>query len=185
VRRLLLVRHAPVELVDGVPADRWLLTDDGREAAAELARWPGWGGVSLIASSPEAKALGTAAPIAATAGVEVRVEPDLREAERPGQRVVPREDFLALTRSYLAGDDIPGWEPAGRVRRRVTACIARLAGEARGDVAVVSHGLALSLYLGASFEEWERIELPAVAIVDADTRSPLRPWTGLAGIVGT
>jgi broad specificity phosphatase PhoE len=179
VRRLVLVRHAAVELVDGIPADRWLLSADGRRAAVELARRPHWTDLSVLASSPEPKALATAAPIASAAGCEVHVEPDLREAERPRQRVFPRDEFLALTRRYLAGEPVPGWEPAAEVRRRVADCIERLLAGTDGDVGVVSHGLALSLYLGSSFEEWRRIELPAVAVVDPDTGTMLQPWAGV------
>jgi len=180
--RLVLVRHAAVDLVDGVPSDRWELTGEGRRAAARLARWSGWKTVVVLASSPESKALGTAAPIAAATRLDVRVEPDLREAERPRQRVVPHPELVALTRRYLAGDPVPGWEPAADVRRRVTACVDRVLA-ADGDTAVVSHGLALSLYLGSSLEEWKRIPLPAVAVVDAATRDVLRPWTAVDDLV--
>src|SRR2546422_717625 len=99
--RLVLVRHAAVELVDDVQSDRWELTEEGRRAARRLASWPGWGTVALLASSPESKALGTAAPIADATGLRVRVEPDLREAERPRQRIVLRPELVALTRRYF------------------------------------------------------------------------------------
>jgi broad specificity phosphatase PhoE len=183
VTRLVLVRHAAVELVDGVPADQWVLTDEGRRAAAEVARWPGWAGVTVLASSPEPKALGTAAPIAHATGLDVRVELDLREVERPRQRLVPRAELVELTRQYLEGEPVAGWEPAAEVRRRVTACIERIVASDDGEVAVVSHGLALSLYLGSSLAEWERIPLPAVAVVDPAGPQVIQPWSGVAALL--
>jgi broad specificity phosphatase PhoE len=184
MRRLVLVRHAAVEPVDGVPPDRWVLTQEGRAAAARLAGWHGFRDVGLLASSPEPKALGTAAPIAHAAGLEARVEPDLREVERPAQRVLDRGDFVALTGAYLAGEPVEGWEPAADARRRVTDSVERLLAAASGDVAVVSHGLVLGLFLGSTVAEWERIELPAVAVLDAGTRTPVRPWSGVDELLG-
>ena len=174
--RLILVRHAAVELRDDEPPEAWQLRSDGRDAAARLAAWSGWRNVMLVASSPEPKAFDTAAPIAAAAGVELRVESDLREAGRPRRPVASRVEYVALASAYLRGEPLAGWEPASEVRQRVVACIDRLVAVAQGDVAVVSHGLALSLLLALEPVEWERFPLPAVAVADPRTRRILRPW---------
>ena len=133
----------------------------------------------LIASSPEPKAVDTATPIARALDVELRVEDDLREARRPGQ-VTARAEYVRLASAYLRGEHVAGWEPAAEVRARVSNCIERLVAATPGDVAVVSHGLALSLFLGLAPEEWERIRLPAVAVVDPKSRRLLVPWTSAA-----
>lgn len=175
--RLIAVRHAAVELRADVPPERWPLSTAGRDAATRLAGWSGWSSVVVVASSPEPKALETAAPLAAAAAVEPRLESDLREAARPRQ-LLERCEYVAAASSYLRGAPLTGWEPSEQVRLRVTACIDRLVAEATGDVAVVSHGLALSLYLGLTPDEWERIPLPALAVVDPETRRVLEPWRG-------
>jgi broad specificity phosphatase PhoE len=153
------------------------LSAGGRAAAARLAGWPGWAGVTLVASSPEPKAVDTATPVAAALAVELSVEDDLREARRRQQPPRGRADYVRAASGYLRGDPVEGWEPAADVRRRVSDCIERLVATAPGDVAVVSHGLALSLYLGLEPEEWERIALPALAVVEPETRRVLEPWT--------
>ena len=163
---LYLIRHAPVELDPARPAPEWRLTEEGRALASRLATAPDWRDVVLVASSPEPKALDTALPIAEAADAGLRVEHDLREAERPGTPVGTADEYRELVAAYLAAPDEPvhGWEPAREVRERVRACIDGLRGEREGPLVVVSHGLALSLYSGLGFEEWNAIPLPAVAV---------------------
>jgi broad specificity phosphatase PhoE len=50
---------------------------------------------------------------------------------------------------YLEGEKLEGWEPASEVRKRFTAAVSDVAAAADGDVCVVDHGLALTLYLAA------------------------------------
>ena len=163
---LYLIRHAPVDLDPSRPAPEWRLSDEGRAGAAKLAAAPAWKHLALVASSPESKALDTALPIAEAADIGLRVEHDLREAERPGTPVGTSDEYRARVASYLAAPDEPvhGWEPARLVRERVRACIDGLVAEIEGPIAVISHGLALSLYAGLTFDEWDAIPLPAVAL---------------------
>jgi broad specificity phosphatase PhoE len=63
------------------------------------------------------------------------------------------------------------WEPAAEARARFAASVRALAGEARGPLALVTHGLVLSLYLGLSPEEWEALRLPDVRAVDVSRRT--------------
>lgn len=62
--RLLVIRHVEVELRDGVPPEEWLPTPAGLEAAASLAREPFVRELTLVATSPEAKAVASARPAA-------------------------------------------------------------------------------------------------------------------------
>jgi broad specificity phosphatase PhoE len=151
VSRVYLIRHAHTEPRADVPSPEWGLTDEGRAAARELALEDEWLDVALVAASPEPKARATARPIADATALDLRLEPDLREAGRPWVD----GDYAAVARRYLAGEEIPGWEPAADVRERMERAIGTLALEAGGGVAVVSHGLALSLLLGLSADEWE------------------------------
>jgi len=179
IRRLYLIRHAAVELEEGVPAPEWQLTPAGRAAAGRLARSQAWRELTLIATSPEPKARGTAEPIATAAGLELREEPDLREVSRERTPILARADYVALVERYLAGDAVAGWESGQLARRRVASCIARLVRDAAGPCAVVSHGLVLSLYLGLAVADWQAITLPAVAVVDADTDTLLQPFASV------
>ena len=133
-----------------------------------------------MASSPEAKAVDTATPVATALGAELRIEDDLREARRHAQPLGSRAAYVGTVSTYLRGEPLEGWEPVADVRRRMTEAIERVLTATSRDVAVVSHGLALSLFLGLVPEEWERIPLPAVAIVDPETRRLLGPWVSPA-----
>jgi broad specificity phosphatase PhoE len=148
------VRHAAVELDFATPASTWQLTDDGRAEAEAIA--VRLAPVRRVLSSPEAKAIGTAEPLAARSGVEIEVDARLREVAREPN--LP--DYAAhrdSVRRYLEGEPVEGWEPAGDARARFAAAL-----EGLDDAAVVTHATVLSLFLGYGFEEWGRIALPDV-----------------------
>jgi broad specificity phosphatase PhoE len=158
VSRVYLIRHAHTEPRADLPSPEWGLTDEGRAAARELALRDEWLDLSLVAASPEPKARATAAPIAEAAALDLRLEPDLREAGRPWVE----SDYAALAGRYLAGEEIPGWEPAAEVHERMQRAMRTLAVQAGGDLAVVSHGLALGLLLGLSPDEWRAMPFASV-----------------------
>jgi broad specificity phosphatase PhoE len=110
--------------------------------------------------------MATAEPIAAAAGLPLRVEGDLREVRRTNQRVLPREEYVALVARFLTGADVEGWESAQVARARFSACVERLARDADGPLAVVTHGLVLSLHLGYDLEKWLALRLPDVVETD-------------------
>ena len=176
--RLILVRHAQVDPRADVAPHEWQLSERGRRDAEALARWPGWNGVTVVASSSEPKAVETATPIAAAAGVELPVEDDLREVRR-GSELLSHEAHVARVSAYLEGASVRGWEPWEQARRRITACIDRLVADAVGDVAVISHGVVLSVFLGLSAQEWERIPFPAIAVLQGSGLAIRQPFVGL------
>jgi broad specificity phosphatase PhoE len=161
-----LVRHTAVELVDGVPPPDWPVTEEGRRAAERLARDPVWRELALVATSPEAKAVATAEPIARAAELAPRVIADLREVARHGTPVLPRAQYVDLVARYLAGEPFEGWwEPREHARLRAVAALDRVAAASPGPAAVVTHGLLLSLVLGLDLEEWAALPLPGVVRV--------------------
>jgi broad specificity phosphatase PhoE len=161
VSRVYLIRHAHTEPHANVPSPEWGLSDEGRAAARALALRDEWLDLALVAASPEAKSRATAEPIAEAAALDLRLDSDLREAGRPWVD----GDYAAVARRYLAGDEIPGWEPADDVRERIDRAVRTLAVEAGGSLAVVSHGLALSLHLGLTPDEWEAMPFGEVVRV--------------------
>jgi broad specificity phosphatase PhoE len=151
---LILVRHAMPEVVPGVAPHLWELGESGRAAARDLARR--LEGRSVV-TSDEAKARQTAEEIVAVRGGEMIVDNRLREATRP---TAWDQNYREQARRYVGGEALDGWEPH-------TAVIARVTAAARGDI-VVTHGLAMTLYLGAGVRFWEELRFP-----DA--------WSALAG----
>jgi broad specificity phosphatase PhoE len=177
--RVYLVRHAAVTMRPEQPIAHWHLSPEGRAAAEAMGAEPFWAEVEAIATSTEPKAVGTAQRIAAPHGLPLRIEPDLREVHRSWAG----EGYRELVRRYFAGEALEGWEPRQQASARVRACIEGVVRANSGrDVAVVSHGLALTLYLeglldmdaGAAFDVWSGLGFPDVAVVDPEGRAMVR-----------
>lgn len=175
--RLYLVRHAGVTQRPELPGALWHLSPEGRRQAEELGKEPYWAGVRGLHTSSEPKAVGTAQRIASASDLPIRVEPELREVE--GRPFVEREVYLDQARRYLAGEAVEGWEPRDEALARVRGCIDGIVGRHPGlEVGIVSHGLALTLYLSdllgldgaAAYELWAGIRMPDVAVVDPEAR---------------
>jgi broad specificity phosphatase PhoE len=148
---VILVRHAMPEVDPEVPHHLWELGPEGRAAARALAKSVEGG---RVVTSDEPKALQTAEEIARG---EIVVDAGWREVGRP---TAWDQDYRAKARRYLAGERLEGWEPREEAEARVRAA-------APGDI-VVTHGLAMTLYLGQGVRFWEELRFP-----DA--------WSALAG----
>src|SRR4051812_12615968 len=78
---LYIIRHAPVRIEPDIPAAQWRLSEEGLNAASQLAASEHWLGVRTIWHSPESKAQQTAQKIADRAGLTMRIQPSLTELE--------------------------------------------------------------------------------------------------------
>jgi broad specificity phosphatase PhoE len=172
--KLYLVRHAAATIRPELPSSQWHLSPEGRAGAEALAQASLWSDVRGIHTSAEPKAAATAQRIAARHGLPMRIQPELREVERPWTE----GDYAHFARSYLAGGAIDGWEPReqalARVRRSIDGIVAQHDG---ADAGIVSHGLALGLYLSdllaldtvTAWELWSGMRFPDLAILDLDS----------------
>jgi 2,3-bisphosphoglycerate-dependent phosphoglycerate mutase len=151
---LLLVRHAlPVRIEDaGQPANPEL-TDEGHGQAAALAAWLAGERLDAVYSSPLARAMQTAAPVAAAHGLEIVVDDELAEFDRDAHFYIPVEELRA-TRDPRWLDMIEGrWGQDGEVdrftfRRVVVEAIERVIEANAGRVvAAVCHGGVINAYL--------------------------------------
>lgn len=174
--RLHLITHAHTAVDPAVDARRWGLSPRGEREAAALAREPFWGGVALVALSSERKTALSAAPALASRDLPVLEDDRLDELRRPSWLPSPEAYRERVAAAFAAPGEAAGdWEPAevalARVRAAVEEIVAR---RPRGDVALVGHGLALSLLraslLGqdrARLEDWRRLDFCARAVVVA------------------
>ena len=137
-----LVRHAAVVVDRAVPSHLWQLSAEGRSAAA-LLELPA--GRALTSSEEKAR------ETARLAGLDATPDDRLREIVRPWS-----DDYEADVRRYLAGDDLAGWEPREQALRRLGAALDGFDGVA------VTHGLAIALYTGLTFDGWRSMPFPAV-----------------------
>lgn len=169
--KVYLVRHGAVTVRPDLPPAQWHLSPEGRAAVDALADEPFWPQVRGIHTSAEPKAEATAQRIAARHALPIRIEPELREVERPWTE----SDYADAVRRYLTGETLGGWEPRGPALARARSCIDGIVKRHEGvDVAIVSHGLALTLYVAAllgldgdkAHELWSRIRFPDVAALD-------------------
>ena len=148
---VILVRNAMPVVQPGVHPVRWRLDDLGRSAVAILADALPDELAGTVWSSSEARAQETAETLIETRGdlgTELRLDPELREVGRPTSWSSTYAEDLA---GYFRNGDREGWEPATAVMTRMGSAIDRAVREAAGlPVVVVTHGLALSLYVGAA-----------------------------------
>jgi broad specificity phosphatase PhoE len=136
VTLIYLVQHGEKERGPGDPG----LTALGREQSAVTARWFRRIEVTAVYSSPLRRARQTAAPIAATAGLAVRVDKRLRERVN-WEGAEPLGRFLAdWHRAARDRDFVPGTGESSRsAGERLRGFVVGLAGR-EWTVVAVSHG---------------------------------------------
>ncbi len=170
---LYLVRHAETE-PSNQPVELWPLSEAGREQATKLAGQPFWEDVDLICTSLEPKALQTVQIVRERHDLPMEPAFDLHELRRPSG---PIADYAEAVRQALANPaaSVHGWEPAGEAQTRILVAIERLLMlHEEMSIAVVSHGLVLSLYLAhligtePSLELWRSIPFASAIQVDVE-----------------
>jgi probable phosphoglycerate mutase len=149
--RLVLIRHGETEwnaagrlqgAIDVPLSERGVW--QAQRVAERLATEP----FAAVVASDLARAMQTAAPLAAALGIEVQPEPRLRERAYgifEGERYAGlAERYPAEWAAHLARDPdwvIPGGESIAQLRDRVCAALADLAQRHSGaQIAVVAHG---------------------------------------------
>jgi probable phosphoglycerate mutase len=146
---LLLVRHAePVTIAAGHvegPADP-SLTDAGREQAERLAAWLAHEPVDTIVSSPQRRALETAAPVAAALHLDLEIVEGLAEYDWRVDHYIPTEQLMrsgdARFQAMLDGrwEEFGGDAPEEFTARVATAVDSLIARHPGGRVVAVCHG---------------------------------------------
>jgi broad specificity phosphatase PhoE len=127
----------------------------------------------------EPKALQTAQIIAERRGLPIEPVFDLRELRRPETLV---RDYEGAVRAVLQNPfkSIRGWEPAGEAQTRIVTAVERLLMLHEGEtLAIVSHGLALTLYLAyltdtaPTLDLWRSLPFASAAEVDFEAHTIL------------
>jgi 2,3-bisphosphoglycerate-dependent phosphoglycerate mutase len=179
-KQLYLVRHCKAA---GQEPDS-LLTTDGTEQAAALARFLGRLPVDRIVSSPFLRARASIMPLARR--LDLPVETDARLAERVLAGPDPLPDWLDHLRAGFADPDLclPGGESGRTAQGRGVAALQDILAHPARHTAVVTHGNLLALLLqhfdrGYGFEAWQRLTNPDVFAVrvQEDAPSVTRIWT--------
>jgi len=179
VSGIVLVRHAMPNVERGVASRLWTLSEASREDCVLLAHalpQP----ADAIWSSDEPKARETAEVIGLRLGLPVRIDPAFAEVDRP--EIWDRE-YREVAAAYLRGIVEPGWEAREAVSRRFGDGIARARHDGTGDLVIVNHGLAMSLWLSTQTQLdiepwWRSLTLPDAWRYETATGTLERVWMG-------
>ncbi len=175
--KLILIKHAPPQIEPGVSSHEWKLSPAGRERAAALAERLRPHAPAVVFTSDEPKAIETAEIVATALGVPHEVAADLEEHDRSNVPQMPTREFISSMALFFKkpSELVLGRETAEQAQRRVTVAIDRILSEnSKRDVAVVTHGTVLALYLapimeGDPFDLWRRLGLPSYVALDAES----------------
>jgi broad specificity phosphatase PhoE len=140
--RVVVIQHGEKLREPGDPG----LSAVGRDQAERTALWvAGRFGVARVRASPLRRAIETATPVAAAVGVEVGIDPRLRERMNwEGERDQPLGDFLAEwqvatnDRSYVPRTGDSSEQAAARFIDAISDLAEQLPTDA--TVAVIAHG---------------------------------------------
>jgi broad specificity phosphatase PhoE len=183
---VILVRHAMPEVVPGVSSTLWQLGERSLEDCVLLAHALPAPLAPVVLRSPQPKVRQTAAVLALRLGLDFAGDARLREVEQGAGRV---DDYRSLAAGYLergAVGEAAGWEPPGQVITRfgeaVKAALEHNQG-VPGDVLVVTHGLAMSLWLAAQSKIdpvpfWKALTFPDAWRLDTQTGELQHLWRG-------
>jgi len=174
---VLLIRHGATDaMYTGLAGRRAgvalnaLGQEQAGRVAAVLAALP----LAAIYSSPLVRARATAAPLAATAGLSVRVHRELTEVdfgEWTGltfDRLAVRPDWQTYNTSRSSAD-VPGGERPAAASARISRALATLHGRHPGEtIAVFTHAelvrYAILRARGLPLDRWADIDVPPASI---------------------
>ncbi|MBL6938742.1 MAG: histidine phosphatase family protein [Alphaproteobacteria bacterium] len=159
---------------EGVPAADWTLSPEGVAAAAALAAQLTRFDFRAIASSGEPKAVGTATAIAQALKLPVEIDDDFAETSRRTVGFLTRAQIDSGIRRLFENPSeiVYGEESADAACARFAAAIERQLQKGADDIAVVTHGTILSVYLGRTgavadvFAFWKSLKLPDAILLD-------------------
>lgn len=176
---VILVRHAMPEVMRGVSSRQWGLSEASREDCVLLAHAlpPD---IGRVWSSDERKAKETADVIGLRLGLPVGVDAGFGEVDRPE---VWDRDYREAAAGYLAGAGEPGWEDRPAVTRRFAAAVARASSGTEQDIVIVSHGMAMTLWVAsiapiAVVEWWRGLTFPDAWRIEIERGTVERVWLG-------
>lgn len=172
MRKLILIKHARPQQMEGVPPERWGLSEEGREACKSLAEIVRPHAPVAIATSDEPKAEETARLVGEILGIPVQAAEGLHEHDRTGVPLMQTREFISLMALFFKQPSrlVLGNETADKMAGRFQRAIDNvLRDHPEGNVAVVSHGtviaqLAADHGAGDPFLLWRRMGLPSLLV---------------------
>ena len=140
-QRVRYLTHPEVEIDPAIPVGQWHLNARGRARAEAFAGAPHLAGTVAIYASREAKAIDTAAPIAATLSLTPILRADMGENDRTATGFLPGPEFETTADAFFANPDtaIRGWETARAAQARIVAAAEAALAEDRARTPRLAH----------------------------------------------
>ena len=174
MKRLILVKHSLPEILEGIPAREWNLSEEGVRRARILADRLRFYNPEVILASMEPKAIQTAEIVADALQLEMKVAADLHEHERSKTAFLAHEVFASKIQEFFEKSDdlVVGNETANQARHRFQHAVHSLL-NSYGDrtLIIVAHGTVISLFVSRftgvpAFPLWKELGLPSYIVLD-------------------
>jgi broad specificity phosphatase PhoE len=178
-----LVRHGLPDIRRQLAAHEWTLSPDAQQGLVALRHSGVLPAGAVWFSSPEPKAMETARFL--SDGVIV-IRDGFREQVRSARSLSGGDLRSAVRRAFEDPHQaaLPGWEPLGRTRRRVTSAARPLIESLAPTAQVVAtgHGTAWTILVSEltdsppDLEAWEQMLMPDHCAIDLDSRAVVARW---------
>jgi 2,3-bisphosphoglycerate-dependent phosphoglycerate mutase len=173
MRKLIVVRHSLPVISSEQTASLWQLSEEGRRRCGRLAEMLAAHPPAAIITSTEPKAIDTGQIVGERLGIPVETAPNLHEHERPGTDLDTLEQFQAKVARLLENPSelVFGAETGEQARERFSAAVDdAMRKNPAGDVAIVSHGTVMTLFLAhaAGIDPvpfWKGLGLPSYVVL--------------------
>jgi broad specificity phosphatase PhoE len=170
---LILVKHSLPEINPKTDAHDWPLSTEGRNRCHMLAEQLVPYQPTRFISSDEPKAIETAEIISARFNMPSTVVADLHEHDRRNTPYLAhKQEFEAAIAKFFDQPDVLVYcnETANQALARFSEGIKKLCMVVDGDLAVVSHGTVITLFVAAhnavnAFEFWRHLALPSFVVL--------------------
>jgi broad specificity phosphatase PhoE len=174
MRKLIMVKHASPLVVPGIAPERWQLSERGRESCTTLGDRLRPHAPVVIVSSIEPKAVETAELVAGRLGIPHESAAGLHEHDRSNVPHLRSSEFISSMELFFRRPDelVLGRETATQAESRFAAAIDDVLKERpEGNVAVVTHGTVIALFLARhcdkpAFRLWRELGLPSFAVLE-------------------
>ena len=179
---LILVKHSLPEVLEGVPAREWNLSEDGRARAQELAGKLKVYQPEIVVSSVEPKARETAQILSENLGLEFHVVDGLHEHDRRKSPYYSKDDFQDLVRGFFERPAmlVFGNETANQALERFRLAVDTVLSSYEGKtIAIVAHGTVISLFVSwltgcDGYQLWKNLGPPSFVVVDVQSKLLLK-----------
>ena len=173
MKKLILIKHARPQVDPNLSSEQWTLGDEGREKCGPLADSLHEYDFSSIISSTEPKAIETAEILGRLLEKPARTANDLFEHDRRNVPHMESREFISMVALFFNEPDqlVLGEETADEAYDRFAAAVDGIIAAETGDVAVVTHGTVISLFVQRRanqdpFAWWRKMGLPSFIVLD-------------------